>query len=103
MLEEGVIVDFFLILYARSNWTIIYTAKYNEHLPAQHFIPHLPIEWFDISILIGKGIPTADVQQLVRHASYQTTIDIYRHLLPNQLEKGLDDFDLALLSVERMN
>ena len=42
-----------------------------------------------------------------RHASYQTTIDIYRHLLPNQLEKGLDDLDLMLLSVdksvERMN
>jgi len=35
--------------------------------------------------------------------SYQITVDIYRHLLPNQLEKGLDELDLALLSVERMN
>jgi integrase len=41
-----------------------------------------------VSILIGQGIPTADVQQLARHASYQTTIDIYRHLVPNQLEKN---------------
>ena len=54
-----------------------------------------------VSILIGQGIPTADVQQLARHASYQTTIDIYGHLLPNQLEKGLNDLDLALLSVDK--
>jgi len=54
-----------------------------------------------VSILIGQGIPTADVQQLARHTSYQTTIDIYRHLLPNQLEKGLHNFDLMLLSVEK--
>jgi len=54
-----------------------------------------------VSILIGLGMPTADVQKLARHASYQTTIDIYRHLLPNQLEKGLRDLDLALLSVDK--
>ncbi len=54
-----------------------------------------------VSILISLGIPTADVQKLARHASYQTTIDIYRHLLPNQLEKGLYDLDLMLLSVDK--
>ena len=33
--------------------------------------------------------------------SYQITVDIYRHLLPNQLEKGLDELDLMLVSVDK--
>ncbi|MBN2325393.1 MAG: hypothetical protein JXQ30_16820 [Spirochaetes bacterium] len=53
-----------------------------------------------MSILIGEGIPTVDVQRLARHASYQTTIDIYRHLLPDQLEKGLNRLDMLLQSIE---
>jgi hypothetical protein len=36
-----------------------------------------------------------------RHASYQTTIDIYRYLLLNQFKKGLHDLDLMLLSVDK--
>lgn len=53
-----------------------------------------------VSILIGEGVPTADVQKLARHASYQTTMDIYRHLLPDQLEKGLRQLDVMLQSIE---
>jgi integrase len=53
-----------------------------------------------VSILIGEGIPTADVQKLARHASYQTTIDIYRHLLPEQLEKRVKQLDVMLQSIE---
>ena len=51
----------------------------------------------------GKSSKGGRSQKLARYASYQSTIDIYRHLLPNQLEKGLHELDLALLSVERMN
>jgi integrase len=53
-----------------------------------------------VSILIGEGVPTADVQKLARHASYQTTMDIYRHLLPDQLEKGLQQLDVMLETIE---
>jgi len=53
-----------------------------------------------VSILIGEGVPTADVQKLARHASYQTTMDIYRHLLPDQLEKELRHLDDTLQSIE---
>ena len=53
-----------------------------------------------VSILIGEGVPTADVQKLARHASYQTTIDIYRHLLPKQLEKRVKQLDVMLQSIE---
>jgi hypothetical protein len=45
-------------------------------------------------------VPTADVQKLARHPSYETTIDIYRHLLPDQLEKGLRHLDETLESIE---
>jgi integrase len=54
-----------------------------------------------VSILIGEGVPTADVQKLARHASYQTTIDVYRHLLPDELEKGLNRLDLLPGSIEK--
>ncbi len=53
-----------------------------------------------VSILIGEGVPTGDVQKLARHASYQTTMDIYRHLLPDQLEKGLNHLDVLLQNIE---
>jgi len=53
-----------------------------------------------MSILIGESIPPADVQKLARHASYQPTMDIYRHLLPEELEKGLKQLDVLLESIE---
>ena len=53
-----------------------------------------------VSILIGEGVPTADVQKLARHASYQTTIDIYRHLLPEQLEKRVIQLEEMFQSIE---
>jgi integrase len=46
-----------------------------------------------VSLLISKGVSTPDVQRLARHSSYQTTIDIYRHLLPNQLESILEELN----------
>jgi len=45
------------------------------------------------SIMLAQGTSVPDVQKLLRHASYQTTIDIYRHLLPNQLENALESLD----------
>jgi len=53
-----------------------------------------------VSSLIREGVSTANVQKLTRHASYQTMMDIYRHLLPDQLEKGLRHLDNALKSIE---
>jgi len=69
----------------------------NNHLPSIRF--HDLRHTF-VSVLIGEGIPTADVQRLARHASYQTTIDIYNHLLPGELRKGLNQFDILLQSIE---
>ena len=81
-----------------------WVAKHFKKILKENNLP--PMRFHDlkhtfVSILISLGIPTADVQKLARHASYQTTIDIYRHLLPNQLEKGLHDLDLMLLSVDK--
>ncbi len=44
------------------------------------------------SILLAKGAQPGDVQKLMRHSSIQTTIDIYRHILPGQLEANFDIF-----------
>jgi integrase len=54
-----------------------------------------------VSILIGEGVPTADVQKHARHVSHQTTVDIYRHLLSEELEKGLNHLDLLRESIEK--
>jgi len=45
------------------------------------------------SIMLAEGAPLGDVQKLMRHKSYQITADIYRHLLPGQLEKNFKIFD----------
>jgi integrase len=79
-------------------------AKHFRKILKQNLLP--PMRFHDlrhtfVSILIGEGIPTADVQKLARHASYQTTVDIYRHLLPDELEKGLNHLDLLLESIEK--
>lgn len=48
------------------------------------------------SILLSEGASLTDVQKLMRHARYNTTIEIYHHLLPNQLETTLNNsFDAA--------
>jgi integrase len=39
------------------------------------------------SILLSIGAAPGDVQKLLRHASYNTTMDIYRHIMPGQLER----------------
>ena len=44
------------------------------------------------SILLAEGAQQGDVQKLMRHASIQTTIDVYRHILPGQLESNFDIF-----------
>ncbi len=44
------------------------------------------------SILLAEGAQPADVQKLLRHSSIQTTIDIYRHILPGQLESNFEIF-----------
>ena len=79
-------------------------AKHFRIILKQSLLP--PMRFHDlrhtfVSILIGEGVSTADVQKLARHASYQTTIDIYRHLLPDELEKGLNRLDLLLESIEK--
>ena len=50
------------------------------------------------SIMFSEGVDIGDVQKLLRHASYRTTVDVYRHLLPNQLNKALKILDR--LSIE---
>ena len=78
-------------------------AKHFRRILQENAIP--PMRFHDlrhtfVSILIGEGVPTADVQKLARHVPYQTTMDIYRHLLPDQLEKGLTHLDALLQYIE---
>ena len=44
------------------------------------------------SIMFSEGVAVGDVQKLLRHSSYRTTVDIYRHLLPDQLNNALKIF-----------
>jgi hypothetical protein len=50
---------------------------------------------------MAEGVPTVDVQKLTRHALYKATMDIYRYLLPDQLEKGLRHLNNTLQSIEK--
>ena len=50
---------------------------------------------------MAEGGPTVDVQKLTRHALYKATMDIYRYLLPDQLEKGLRHLNNTLQSIEK--
>ena len=43
------------------------------------------------SILLSEGASLNDVQKLLRHATYKTTVEIYRHFLPDQLENVLEN------------
>jgi integrase len=45
------------------------------------------------SIMLSGGAAPGDVQKLLRHASYATTMNIYRHIMPGQLEKNFEIFD----------
>ena len=45
------------------------------------------------SILLAGGASPGDVQKLLRHSNYQTTMNIYRHLIPGQLERNFDIFN----------
>ncbi len=98
------VIKILLAMSARITVLLYGFAKHFRKILKQSLLP--PMRFHDlhhtfVSILIGEGIPTADVQKLARHASYQTTIDIYRHLLPDELEKGLNHLDLLLESIEK--
>lgn len=45
------------------------------------------------SILLALGERMENVQNLMRHSNYSTTMNVYRHLLPNQLETALKSLD----------
>ncbi len=51
------------------------------------------------SIMIAQGVSVPDVQKLMRHSSYQTTMDIYRHILPNQLEKAIQALECLYVEI----
>jgi integrase len=42
------------------------------------------------SAAIDSGIKVEDLQKLMRHTKYGSTMDVYRHLLPKQLDTVLD-------------
>ena len=48
-----------------------------------------------VSLLLSKNTPPKDVQEIVGHASFSTTVDIYGHLMPGAIHeaaKKMDDF-----------
>jgi len=45
------------------------------------------------SILLARNAQPGDVQKLLRHSSIRTTMDIYRHILPGQLERNFEIFN----------
>jgi len=45
------------------------------------------------TLLISAGADTGDIQKLMRHKSISITMDVYRHLLPQQLNRALEFFN----------
>ncbi len=65
--------------------------KKTYHLPPQlrfHDLRHT-----FASILLAGGATPGDVQKLLRHSTYSTTMNIYRHVMPGQLEKNFEVFN----------
>jgi integrase len=46
--------------------------------------------------MLSGGAAPGDVQKLLRHASYATTMNIYRHIMPGQLEKNFEIFNKSI-------
>jgi len=79
--------------YAPESWV----SKRWSRIRREHDLPQ-DLRFHDLrhtfaSILFSKGIDVGDVQKLLRHSSYRTTVDVYRHLLPDQLSKALKTLD----------
>jgi len=45
------------------------------------------------TVMLADGAPAGDVQKLLRHKSIATTLNIYRHILPGQLESNFKIFN----------
>ena len=53
------------------------------------------------SILINQGAPPKSIQRQLRHASIETTFDIYGHLFPETNSAAIEIMDRALLGTAR--
>ena len=74
-------------------WSTYYWPKIRKEQDLPRDLRFHDLRHTFASILLSEGIAASDVQKLMRHSSYQTTVDIYRHLLPNQLEKALQSLE----------
>lgn len=75
---------------------------HNKHWQAIKTACNLParLRFHDLrhtfaSIMLAGGAAPGDVQRLLRHSSYGTTMDIYRHIMPGQLERNFEIFNLG--------
>jgi integrase len=85
-------------LYSPESWV----SKRWSRIRKEHNLPE-DLRFHDLrhtfaSIMFLEGVAVGDVQKLLRHSSYRTTVDIYRHLLPDQLNNALKTLDR--LSIE---
>ncbi|KKM63689.1 hypothetical protein LCGC14_1508950 [marine sediment metagenome] len=83
-----------------DNWSK-YTFKI---LLEAHNLPEVKLHslrHFFASAIIHSGVKAEDVKELMRHSSYQITMDFYRHLFPGQLEEALDKFHNYIAAVKK--
>jgi len=76
-----------------ETWSTYYLPKIRKEQDLPSDLNFHDLRHTMASILIAQGVQLTDVQMLLRHSRYQTTADIYRHLLPNQLEKTLQSLE----------
>lgn len=71
--------------FERRTWYPLLDKAGLRHLPP-HALRHTYA-----SILIQQGISLAFIQKQLGHASIQTTVDIYGHLVPTEGRQGIED------------
>lgn len=71
--------------FERRTWYPLLDKAGLRHLPP-HALRHTYA-----SILIQRGISLAFIQKQLGHASIQTTVDVYGHLVPTEGRQGIED------------
>jgi len=71
--------------FERRTWYPLLTRAGLRHLPP-HALRHTYA-----SILIQRGVSLAFIQKQLGHASIQTTVDVYGHLVPLEGRQGIED------------
>jgi len=78
--------------FSPGSWCRVHWEKIKKDLKLPKDLRFHDLRHNFASILLSEGADLGDVQKLLRHSSYRTTADIYRHLMPGQLHRNFRIF-----------